>query len=85
MQNPTEALKSDTGPGNTFDINPKWERTLPSVDNFPWDIYSPPSQKNTFDLNTKGEETLQSIGNLLWGTYNPHPHSKQNPNIKVDI
>jgi hypothetical protein len=29
----------------TFDINPKWERTLPSVANFSWDIYRVP-QKN---------------------------------------
>jgi hypothetical protein len=39
VQNPTEALKSVTGPGNTFDIGPKWERTLPFVGIFSWDIY----------------------------------------------
>ena len=74
MQNSTEALKSVKGPGNTFDINPKWERTLPSVDNFRWDIYSPPpKKKNTFDLNSKGEGTLQSVGNFVWGIYSPPP------------
>jgi hypothetical protein len=30
MQKPTQALKSVKGLGNTFDINPKWARTLPS-------------------------------------------------------
>ena len=29
MQKPTQALKSVKGPGNTFDLNPKWTRTLP--------------------------------------------------------
>jgi hypothetical protein len=28
------ALKSVKGPGNTFDLNPKWQRTLPSFCNF---------------------------------------------------
>jgi hypothetical protein len=31
---PTHALKSVKGPGNTFELKPKWERTLPSFDNF---------------------------------------------------
>jgi hypothetical protein len=39
VQKPTQALKSVKGPDNTFDLNPKWERTLPSVGNFSWDIY----------------------------------------------
>jgi len=40
VQNPTQALKSVKGPGNTFDLNPEWEkRTLPSFGNFSWDIY----------------------------------------------
>jgi hypothetical protein len=47
VQNPTQALKSVKGPGNTFDISPKWERTLSSFDNFSWDIYRVPSQKNS--------------------------------------
>jgi len=45
MQNPTKALKSVKGPGNTFDLNPEWERTLPSFGNFPWDIYRVPQKK----------------------------------------
>jgi hypothetical protein len=45
VQNPTQALKSVKGPGNTFDISPKWERTLSSFDNFSWDIYRVPPQK----------------------------------------
>jgi hypothetical protein len=34
VQNPTQAFKSDKGLANTFDFNPKWERTLPSFGNF---------------------------------------------------
>jgi hypothetical protein len=30
-QKPTQALKSVKGPGNTFDLSPKWSRTLPSL------------------------------------------------------
>jgi hypothetical protein len=45
VQKPAQALKSVKGLGNTFDLNPKWERTLPSVGNFSWDIYRvPPPQ-----------------------------------------
>jgi hypothetical protein len=39
VQKPTQTLKSVKGPGNTFDINPKWARTLPSLTYFSWDIY----------------------------------------------
>jgi hypothetical protein len=31
VQKPTQALKPVKGPGNTFDINYKWSRTLPSL------------------------------------------------------
>ena len=47
VQDPTQALKSVKGPGNTFDLNPKWERTLPSFGNFLWDTYSPPPKKQS--------------------------------------
>jgi hypothetical protein len=36
---PTYAFQSVKGPGNIFDINPKWQRTLPFFGNFSWDIY----------------------------------------------
>jgi hypothetical protein len=39
VQNPTQALKSVKSPGNTFDINPKWSRTLPFLIYFSWDIH----------------------------------------------
>jgi hypothetical protein len=39
VQNPTKALKSVKGQCNTFDVNPTWERTLQSFDNFSCDIY----------------------------------------------
>jgi hypothetical protein len=28
VQKPTQTLKSAKGPANTFDLNPKWARTL---------------------------------------------------------
>jgi hypothetical protein len=42
VQKPTQALLSVKGPGNTFDLNPKWSRTLPSLIYFSWDIYRDP-------------------------------------------
>jgi hypothetical protein len=39
VHNPTHAIKSVKGPRNTFDLNPKWSRTLPSLIYFSWDIY----------------------------------------------
>jgi hypothetical protein len=39
VQKPTQKLKTVKGPGNTFDLYPKWERPLPSVGNLSWDIY----------------------------------------------
>jgi hypothetical protein len=39
VQKSTQELKSVKGPGNTFDINTKWERTLPSLTYLLWDIY----------------------------------------------
>jgi hypothetical protein len=34
VQNPTQVLNSVKDLGNTFDLNPKLERTLPSSGNF---------------------------------------------------
>jgi hypothetical protein len=42
VQKPTQALKSVKDAGNTFDVNPKWARTLPSLIYFSWDIYRDP-------------------------------------------
>jgi hypothetical protein len=56
VQKPTQALQSAKGPGNTFDLNLKWARTLPSLIYFSWDIYRDPSSKLIFDT-------------LLWGLY----------------
>jgi hypothetical protein len=38
VQKPTQALKSVTDPGNTFDLNPKWSRILLYLMYFSWDI-----------------------------------------------
>jgi hypothetical protein len=32
-------LQSVTGPGNTFDLNPKWQIMLPSFGNLSWDMH----------------------------------------------
>jgi hypothetical protein len=45
VQKPIQALKSVKDPGNTFDLNPKWSRTLPSLIYFSWDIYRDPPPK----------------------------------------
>jgi hypothetical protein len=42
VQKPTQALKLVKDPGNTFDLNPKWSRTLPSLIYFSRDIYRDP-------------------------------------------
>jgi hypothetical protein len=42
VQKPTQALTSVKGPGNTFDLNSKWARTLPGLKYFSWDIYRDP-------------------------------------------
>ena len=39
VQKPTQPLKSVKGPGITFDLIPKCERTLSPVGNFSWDMY----------------------------------------------
>jgi hypothetical protein len=54
VQEPTQALKSVKGQGNTFDLNPKWARTLPSLIYFSWDIYRdpPPQRKNLISPKT---------------------------------
>jgi hypothetical protein len=51
VQKPIQALKSVKDPGNTFDLNPKWSRTLPSLIYFSWDIYrDPPLHKKKSNI-----------------------------------
>ena len=45
---PTQALKSVKGPSNTFDLNRKWQRTLPSFGNFSWDMHRVPPPKSKY-------------------------------------
>jgi hypothetical protein len=47
VQKPTKALKSVKGPGNTFDLNSKWARTLPSLIYFSSDIHRDPLPQKT--------------------------------------
>jgi hypothetical protein len=43
---PPRHLSQLKPPGNTFDLNPKWQRTLPSFCNVSWDMYRvPPKSK----------------------------------------
>jgi hypothetical protein len=60
VQKPTQELKSVKDPGNTFDLNPKWSGTLPSLIYFSWDIYrDPPSIK-------KNQISKLIFDSLLW-------------------
>jgi hypothetical protein len=46
VQKPTQALQSVKDPDNTFEINPKWTRTVPTLISFSYDINrDPPPQK----------------------------------------
>jgi hypothetical protein len=42
----SQALKSGTRLGNTFDISPEWQRTLPSFVNFSWNMHRVPPNPN---------------------------------------
>jgi hypothetical protein len=46
VQKPTQAHKSVKDPGNTFDLNPKWARTLLSLIYVSWVIYRVPPNRN---------------------------------------
>jgi hypothetical protein len=50
VQNPTQALKSDKGPDNTFDLNPKWGKNCVIVGNLSWDIHRAPHKKKKSKL-----------------------------------
>jgi hypothetical protein len=53
VKKPTQAPKSVKGPGNTFDLNPRWARTLPSLIYFSWDIYRDPLSTKKQNSNIK--------------------------------
>jgi hypothetical protein len=42
VQKPSQALISVKDPVNTFDLSPKWARTLSSFDIFLWVLYKAP-------------------------------------------
>jgi hypothetical protein len=48
VQKPTQPVKTAKGSGNTFDLNPKWARTLPSLIYFAWDMYRDPTPQLFF-------------------------------------
>jgi hypothetical protein len=48
VQKPTQTLQSVKDPANTFDWNPKWERTLLSLIYVSWDINRDPLHKHNF-------------------------------------
>jgi hypothetical protein len=54
---------SVNGPGNTFDLNPKWSRTLPSLIYFSSDIYrNPPPKKKIKYQSFKDGKFLAHLG-----------------------
>jgi hypothetical protein len=63
VQKPTQVLKSVKGPEDTFDLNPKWARTLPTLIYFSWDIYrDPPPQKIRWWVS--GTQAHSSVSNI---------------------
>jgi hypothetical protein len=53
VQKPTQALNSGKGPGNTFDINHKWSRTLPSLIYCSWDNIKDGKVLDHLGINSK--------------------------------
>jgi hypothetical protein len=67
VQKHTQAPKSDKGPGNTFDWNPKWARTLPSLIYCSWNIYrDPPPLKNVQILMLISCDVISGQGRFRW-------------------
>jgi hypothetical protein len=77
VYNPTQALKSVQGPGNTLHLNPKWERTVPFFGNFSKDIHRVPPK----NPNIKVDNQLCYL-DLFWRTIFIS-HEKMTQNSKV--
>jgi hypothetical protein len=75
VEKPTQALKSVKGPGNTFDLNSKWSRTLPSLIYFSWNIYRdpPPLKKNQISKLIFEISTLIFEKNFMEGVLYKYP------------
>jgi len=58
VQKPSQALKSVKGPGNTFELNPKWARTLPSFIYFSLVIYRDPPSTEKIQISKLMFDTL---------------------------
>jgi hypothetical protein len=50
VQKHKQALQSVKGPENTFNVNPKWARTLPSLIYFSENIYRDPASKKKSNI-----------------------------------
>jgi hypothetical protein len=59
VQKPHQVLQAVKGAANTFDLNPKWARTLPSLIYFALDIYRDP-------LHKKNQISKLIFDTLLW-------------------
>jgi hypothetical protein len=91
VQKPTQALKSVKGPVNTFDWNPKWSRTLPSLIYFSWNIHKKILKYQSWYLTTycglevqKPTQALQSVNGLAY-TFDLNPTHSKLSNINFDI
>jgi len=60
VQKPTQALKPVKGSDNTFDLNPKWARTLPSFIYFSLVIHRDPTPQK------KNQISKLIVDTLLW-------------------
>jgi hypothetical protein len=61
MKNISRTAKFLHDPGNTFNVNPKWKRTLASLLYFSWDIYRGPTLHNLFS-NIKVDILNPAVG-----------------------
>ena len=98
VQYPTQTLNSVKGPGSILEINPKWERMLPSFGNFSSDIHSPPPPKKSkyeswyltpcwgleMQNPTQALNSVNRPGNMLpsFGTFSWDIHSTTPKKIK---
>ena len=92
MQNLIQALKSVKGPDYTFDLNPKWSWTFPSVANFSWNNYRSPNPNIKVDighpvvglrcripprhLSQLKAMNVSCVGNFSWNIHRAPPKSK---------
>jgi hypothetical protein len=68
VEKPTQALQLVKGAGNTFDFNPKWTQTLPSLTYVLWSIYR---DSPSFQISpTQALRSVKDAGNIFDKNHN---------------